>query len=443
MVSMMLYLFFLIPLALMSSWWFFLLGLMIGFFYFFNVFWFMDYSVMLSYSFGGDILSMSMIFLSFWVVLLMVLASGLIYNLKSYSSEFLLLMLLLLLILVVSFSTTSLFIFYIFFESSLVLVLFLIFGWGYQPERLKAGYYLLFYTLFASLPLLASIMYIEDVCSTTMYFLINLDINLYLFVSLIAAFLVKMPMIFVHFWLLKAHVEAPISGSMILAGVMLKLGGYGLMRVMSFIYEYSLNWDYMIIGVSLYGAVLVSVLCMYQVDMKSMIAYSSVAHMALVLCGIFTINSWGMNGALVLMVGHGLCSSGLFCLANIVYEKTHSRSFLINKGMMIFMPSMSLFWFLLSANNMGSPPSLNMLGELMLFNSVVGWSTLSCIFLGLYSFLSCCYSIYMYSYVQHGAFFSGLKGVGCNSCREYLLLSLHFIPLNFVILKSEIFFLWI
>ncbi|KAK9508331.1 hypothetical protein O3M35_005921 [Rhynocoris fuscipes] len=135
------------------------------------------------------------------------------------------------------------------------------------------------------------------------------------------------------------------------------------MRVLYFIYEYSINYNYIFIGLSLYGIVLVGVLCIYQTDIKSLIAYSSVAHMGLVLCGLLTLDSWGYTGALILIIGHGLCSSGLFCLANIIYEKTHSRRFYINKGLIVFIPSMSLFWFILRANNIASPSSLNLVGE--------------------------------------------------------------------------------
>nr|UPL65671.1 NADH dehydrogenase subunit 4 [Helcomeria spinosa] len=391
----------------------------------------------ISYNYSMDMISFCMVFLTIWISFLMIMASTKIKFSNNYKMEFLFIVLVLLLILFLTFTTMNFFLFYVYFESSIIPTIILIFGWGYQPERFSAGLYLLFYTLFASFPLLISIFYIFYFCGSLFYPFIVLDINIYLYLSLILAFLVKMPMIFFHFWLPKAHVEAPVSGSMILAGVLLKLGGYGLYRVFLFMNNYMYNYIWIVL--SLFGMFMVGLVCLMQVDIKSLIAYSSVAHMGLVISGIMTVSYFGLLGSLVLMIGHGLCSSALFTLANIMYERSHSRSLLINKGFMTFMPTMSMFWFLFSINNMASPPSLNLIGEILLINSILSWSGLTGIFLAFSSFFSCCYSMYLYSVTQHGIYYSGLKCESMGYLREYYVLLLHWIPLNMLFLKLDIF----
>nr|ANJ70431.1 NADH dehydrogenase subunit 4 [Helochares sp. BMNH1425100] len=395
------------------------------------------------YNLGCDLLSFVMILLTFWICALMVLGSSKVYKTNNSYYLFMLVILGLNFSLFMTFASMNLFIFYLFFEISLIPTLMLILGWGYQPERLQAGVYLLFYTLFASLPMMVAIFYVYNFNYSLSFFYFYNNIDswlLYMCVNLV--FFIKMPMYFVHLWLPKAHVEAPVSGSMILAGVMLKLGGYGLLRLMNMFVIAGLSVNIFFIIISLVGGFYVSLICLRQTDIKSLIAYSSVAHMGIALGGILTMNYWGMMGALVMMLAHGLCSSGMFCLANISYERVASRSLFLNKGMINLLPSMSLWWFLLSSSNMAAPPSMNLLGEIMLINSLVSWNILSMIFLSLMSFFSAGYSLYLYSYTQHGKLYSGLYSLSSGFMSEYLLLFLHWVPLNLLILKGEYFTLW-
>nr|YP_010636267.1 NADH dehydrogenase subunit 4 [Xeruca formosensis]WBQ48736.1 NADH dehydrogenase subunit 4 [Xeruca formosensis] len=397
----------------------------------------------LGFNLGMDYISYIMIYLSVWVMYMIILASSKVKETKNFFPMFITVNLFLLLSLMVTFSSMNYLLFYISFEVSLIPTLILILGWGYQPERIQAGVYMLFYTLTLSLPLLGSLLYLSFNEGSLIILLMKPFMStsygyMIWYFSSVMAFLVKLPMYMFHLWLPKAHVEAPVAGSMILAGVLLKLGGYGLIRVLILFQKVSMKFSWLWVSISLLGGVIVSLMCLRQVDMKSLIAYSSVVHMSLVLCGLMIFSWWGLMGSVVVMVGHGLCSSGLFCLANMVYERVGSRSLFISKGMLSFMPSMGLWWFLLSVSNMAAPPSLNLLGEINLIISLISWSKLSMWGLAFLSFFSASYTLYMYSLSQHGVFFTGLYSCSSGKVREYLVLFLHWFPLNMLILNVNL-----
>nr|YP_009776031.1 NADH dehydrogenase subunit 4 [Aulacophora indica]QAY81972.1 NADH dehydrogenase subunit 4 [Aulacophora indica]QJA26356.1 NADH dehydrogenase subunit 4 [Aulacophora indica] len=440
MMSFLFSLLMLIPLSFLNKFWLVQWMMFIfSYFYIFNYSAFILGYYNISFFLGLDILSFSLILLSYWICSLMILASKNLYKNNNYYSLFLVVLLILMLSLFMTFSSLNLFIFYLFFEISLIPTLILIIGWGYQPERLEAGVYLLFYTLFMSLPMMVMIFYLSEKLNYLEFMFLNKNlVSIFMYFCINLVFFVKIPMYLVHLWLPKAHVEAPVSGSMILAGIMLKLGGYGLLRFMVLFKSFNLNLNIFILCFSLFGGFLVSLICIRQSDMKSLIAYSSVSHMSLVLSGIMTLNFWGLWGSLIMMLAHGLCSSGLFCLANIFYERTHSRSLYLNKGLLNMIPNLSLLMFLLVSSNMAAPPSLNLVSEIMLINSIVGFNFLNMIFLSFLSFFSAVYSLFLYSFSQHGIFYSGIYFLFNGLICEYLLLLLHWLPLNILFLKMEL-----
>nr|YP_008999745.1 NADH dehydrogenase subunit 4 [Dermacentor nitens]AGH19702.1 NADH dehydrogenase subunit 4 [Dermacentor nitens] len=386
-----------------------------------------------------DLLSFNMTILTVWVTFLMLIASSFS---KTYKNKYFLFYVLLMMnLLTFCFSSSNLLMFYLFFESVLFPIVMMIFKWGNQPERIQAGFYMLMYTIFGSLPLLILMMYYK--ISLSIHFnewIFNKMGILYVFMML--GFLVKIPMFFFHLWLPKAHVEAPISGSMMLAGVLLKLGFYGLYRFKSFFFLDLKTMSLFFIIISIWGSVMISIYCMFQIDIKALIAYSSVSHMGITLAGCLTFFSYGSYGMLMIMVGHGLCSSGLFCLANMLYERFFTRNILLIKGMINIFPNLVLWWFLFSVVNMSAPMTMNLFGELFLGMSLMKFSMFLMFPMMLLIFFSACYSIYMYSYINHGLGWILFSSFNITE-REYFLLMMHFLPMSLWFMKIDFFMKWI
>nr|YP_010118999.1 NADH dehydrogenase subunit 4 [Lycocerus asperipennis]QQY97882.1 NADH dehydrogenase subunit 4 [Lycocerus asperipennis] len=438
-MKFLMFMLFLIPLSFKKKMeWMISLLFFILFFMFMLTFSFSKSYYYISMFMGCDYISYFFILLTLWILGLMILASEKIITMNFYSNLFILMLLMLMISLFLVFSSMNLLIFYIFFEISVIPTLILILGWGYQPERIQAGIYMFFYMLLTSLPMMVSIFYLYFKFNSLDFFKMTFLNSYLLFFCLTMIFMVKIPMYFVHLWLPKAHVEAPVSGSMILAGIMLKLGGYGLIRLMKIFIFIINDLSIIFISLSLIGSLIVSFICLVQSDMKALIAYSSVSHMGLVLAGIFSFSLWGVTGAFIMMLAHGLCSSGLFCLSNMSYERLGTRSLFLSKGLINYMPNLTFWWFLLCSSNMAAPPSLNLLGEIMIINSMISWNLNLIIIIMLTSFFSASYSLYLYSFSQHGKASNMIYYFYSGYIREYLMLLLHWLPLNLLVFFSDL-----
>lgn len=361
-------------------------------------------SHLFSYSFGLDGLSTSFLFLSCLLTFLCILFIWDEIKFREYAINLLIIGLFLSFI----FTVEDVLLFYVFFEAILIPMYLIIGIWGSRERKIRAVYLFFFYTLWGSLLTLVGILYIYSQTGTLNFeYLISYPFTfteqLFLWGAFFLSFASKIPMFPMHIWLPEAHVEAPTVGSVLLAGILLKLGVYGFLRYnITLFFDASVYFSPLVYLLSVIGVIYASLSALRQTDLKRIIAYSSIAHMNLVVLGIFSFNISGIEGSIIQSISHGFVSGGMFLLIGILYNRYHTRFLHYYGGLVHFMPVFSGLFLIFTMANIALPGTSSFIGEFLLLLGIYRENTITAVFSALGVILSGAYSLWLYNRVIFG-----------------------------------------
>jgi proton-translocating NADH-quinone oxidoreductase chain M len=294
------------------------------------------------------------------------------------------------------FLVADLFLFFVFFECILLPMYLLIGIWGSNLRKIYASYQFFFFTFFGSIFMFLSVVLIYNLYGTTDFLLIQIYLNkltgifkLLVCIFFMIAFFIKIPVVPFHFWLPEAHVEAPTSGSVILAGLLLKLGAYGLIRFLLPLFSDIIVFlNPVLVTICIYSIIYISFIILRQLDLKRIIAYSSIIHMNFILLGLVILNKNTIIGGIFLLISHGIVSSALFICIGFLYERYHTRVLLYYKGISVVMPIYSIFFFIFMLANASLPGTSNFTGEFLVILGIFEFNNFLVFFLLLGLFYS-------------------------------------------------------